>query len=128
MSDSTPAPAKDYTLHCHCGLHTITLHSIALDSSLKISCNCSICTDRGAILGFVPTSSVSFASGGKQVYGQDGLNLVKDTLPSYMFGKKTIQWRFCSVCGSTIMGVKEGDQWGVNVSTPDWRGRGDWRG
>jgi len=110
---TTPtAPAKDRTLHCHCRLHTITLDSVPLDSSPKISCNRSICSDRGAVLSYVPISSVSFLADGVEKYGDEGLALVKDTLTTYEFGQRRVKWRFCSRCGSNLLG-REGGRRGV---------------
>ncbi|KAI5854269.1 hypothetical protein BZA05DRAFT_261589 [Tricharina praecox] len=118
-TSTTPAAVgKDYTLHCHCRTHVATLHSFPLETCLKITCNCSICTDRGVIMAYTPGTSVSFTIDGKEVYGSEALELLKDSLATYEFGQKQVQWRFCNRCGSNILGVKEG-VWGFNLRCVD---------
>lgn len=80
-------------------------------------------------MAYTPGTSVSFTIDGKEVYGSEALELLKDSLATYEFGQKQVQWRFCNRCGSNILGVKEG-VWGFNVSflsfflRPGWMGVG----
>ncbi|KAF8252933.1 glutathione-dependent formaldehyde-activating protein [Wilcoxina mikolae CBS 423.85] len=95
-----------YTLRCHCGTHKITLDNIP-PITKAIKCNCSICTDRGNLITFVSKDKIIFTDG----QGPDS-----DTLTTYVFNKKVLEWKFCKLCGSTIFAIgKEHPQWGVNV-------------
>ena len=67
---------------CHCGKV-----SIAFEGEVKgaMSCNCSICQRRGALLMFIPRASLD-------VKGEA-------ELATYTFNKHVIKHRFCKTCG-----------------------------
>lgn len=76
--------AKTYTGGCHCGK---TRYEMTADLSKGVvACNCSICQKRGHWLTFVPDAQFKLLSGA-------------ETQTSYLFGKKSIDHQFCSVCG-----------------------------
>jgi len=77
-----PEAAK-YQGGCHCGRVRYEVET-ALEPVL--SCNCSICQKRGALLTFVPASQFSLHSG-------------EDALTDYQFNKKIIHHLFCKTCG-----------------------------
>ncbi len=68
---------------CHCG-HVRFEVEISLEPI--VSCNCSICQKRGALLTFVPAPQFKLLSG-------------QDDLTDYQFNKKIIHHLFCSHCG-----------------------------
>ena len=51
-----------------------------------LSCNCSICQKRGALLTFVPAAQFTLLSG-------------EDDLTDYQFNKKIVHHLFCGHCG-----------------------------
>jgi hypothetical protein len=77
------AETKTYTGSCHCGQ---VAYEADADLSQVISCNCSICRKRGAVLAFVPEDSFRLKSGG-------------EALTDYQFNKKVIHHMFCPTCG-----------------------------
>lgn len=101
---ATPATSeKTYQVRCHCGLteFPITIPEITSKDHPIYDCNCSICSDRAALFAFVSKASLAG---------------VGEKLTSYRWGKKVMDWRFCGVCGSTVMVLPdEGDVCGVNV-------------
>nr|WP_294517094.1 GFA family protein [uncultured Rhodopila sp.] len=52
-----------------------------------ISCNCSICRQKGLLLSFFPAARFTLISG-------------EDALTTYEFNAHKIQHRFCKVCGA----------------------------
>jgi len=74
---------KSYTGGCHCGE---VRYETTTDLSMVVSCNCSICTKRGALWTFVKPEQFALRSG-------------EDDLADYRFYKKVIHHLFCSVCG-----------------------------
>jgi hypothetical protein len=72
-----------YAGGCHCG-HVRYQAQADLDHVL--SCNCSICTQRGLLLTFLPAEQFHLESGGED-------------LTEYRFNKHRIQHLFCPVCG-----------------------------
>jgi hypothetical protein len=119
MSSSEPGPeTKTYTAHCHCRAITLTLADVpAIEAAPAITCNCSICTDRGALLSFLPKRAFRFSvDGDDDAVGEEGVAKLGERLSEYKFGRGKIGWRFCRACGSTIIGISVGDTWGVNVS------------
>lgn len=80
--------AKTYAGSCHCGKVRYEV-SMALERAL--SCNCSICSKTGALLGFAPISQFKLLSG-------------EDAVTDYQFGKKNIHHLFCSTCGIRAYG------------------------
>jgi hypothetical protein len=75
------AETKTYTGSCHCG-HVS--YEAEADLSAVISCNCSICRKRGALI--VPADQFRLTSGG-------------DALSDYQFNNKVIHHLFCKNCG-----------------------------
>ena len=86
---------KTYTGGCHC---TAVQYEVDIESLVGvISCNCSICSKRGWLLTFVPTTSFRLKSG-------------EDNLTKYQFNKKLIDHLFCKTCGVASFGKgKDGD-------------------
>jgi hypothetical protein len=72
-----------YTGGCHCGN---VRYEVTADVSSTISCNCSICQKRGAVLTFVPLSQFNLLSG-------------ETELTDYQFNKKVVHHLFCRTCG-----------------------------
>ncbi len=68
---------------CHCGRVTFEVDG-EIDSAL--SCNCSICQRKGALMWFAPRSALR-------------LNTPDENAATYLFGKHVIRHRFCAVCG-----------------------------
>jgi len=101
------ADAK-YEGGCHCG--AVKFEATA-DLDNVISCNCSICTQRGLLLTFVPAEKFTLHRG-------DG------DLADYQFGKRRIHHLFCRNCGvesfarGTVPGT-EAEMVAVNVRCLD---------
>ena len=74
---------KTYTGSCHCG-HVA--YEVDADLGQVISCNCSICRKRGALLAFVPEGNFRLKSGG-------------EALTDYLFNNKIVHHMFCPTCG-----------------------------
>lgn len=72
-----------HTGGCHCGK---VRYEVEADLATVMSCNCSICQKRGALLTFVPTPRFTVLSG-------------DDALTDYQFNKKIIHHLFCGTCG-----------------------------
>ena len=68
---------------CHCGRVRFQATS---DLAHVASCNCSICSKRGALWAFVKAPQFKLLEG-------------EDALTDYQFAKKTIHHRFCQSCG-----------------------------
>ena len=75
--------ARTYTGGCHCGG---IRYETTTDLATVISCNCSICTKRGALWAFVKPEQFGLRSGGED-------------LADYQFNRKVIHHMFCPVCG-----------------------------
>lgn len=77
--------AKKWSGSCHCGK---VRYDVMIDASSGITCNCSMCQRKGAVLQFVPTSAFTLVAGeGDQT--------------SYKFNKHVIDHLFCKTCGVT---------------------------
>jgi hypothetical protein len=74
---------KTYAGGCHCG-HV--RYQAEADLTRVMSCNCSICTQRGLLLTFLPPAQFTLESGGED-------------LVEYRFNKHIIQHLFCPNCG-----------------------------
>ena len=74
---------KTYTGSCHCGQ---VAYEADTDLGMVVSCNCSICRKRGALLTVVPEDNVRLKSGG-------------EALTDYLFNKKVVHHMFCPTCG-----------------------------
>ncbi|HVF36171.1 MAG TPA: GFA family protein [Candidatus Saccharimonadia bacterium] len=72
-----------YRGSCHCGRAAFEVEG-TIDGAM--SCNCSLCSRKGALLWFVP---------------RDQLTLLADeaALSTYTFNKHVIKHRFCPHCG-----------------------------
>ncbi|MGE4245817.1 MAG: GFA family protein [Parvibaculaceae bacterium] len=72
-----------YRGSCHCGRV-----SFEVEGTLEavVSCNCSICARKGALLWAVPRAALKLDAG-------------KDALSSYTFNRHAIVHRFCPACG-----------------------------
>jgi hypothetical protein len=72
-----------YKGSCHCGKV-----AFEVEGEIKgaVSCNCSICARKGALMWFVP---------------RDKLNLLtpEEAASTYSFNKHVIKHRFCPTCG-----------------------------
>jgi len=77
------AEMAKYRGGCHCGRVRYEVET-ALDPVM--SCNCSICQKRGALLTFVPAAQFTLLSG-------------ESDLTDYLFNKKVVHHLFCSQCG-----------------------------
>ena len=77
------AETKTYTGGCHCGA---VRYEVTTDLKQVISCNCSICAKRGALLTFVPEGQFKLLAG-------------EGTLKDYQFNNKVIHHLFCPTCG-----------------------------
>jgi hypothetical protein len=72
-----------YSGGCHCG--AVRFETTA-DLGKVISCNCSICVQRGLLLTFVPAGQFKLLAG-------------EDRLGDYQFNKKRVHHLFCQGCG-----------------------------
>src|SRR5680860_1042080 len=68
---------------CHCGR---VRYEVTTNLTPVMSCNCSICQKRGAVLTFVPAAQFALISGA-------------DDLTDYQFNKKIVHHLFCRTCG-----------------------------
>jgi hypothetical protein len=68
---------------CHCGQ---IRYDVTADLAQVLSCNCSICSRRGALWTFVPPERFALRAG-------------ESMLADYQFGKKAIHHLFCPNCG-----------------------------
>ena len=69
---------------CHCGAVTF---SVDADVPTKaLSCNCSICRQKGLLLSFFPAHQFTLTSG-------------ENALTTYEFNAHKIAHRFCMICG-----------------------------
>ncbi|MGH6736331.1 MAG: GFA family protein [Methyloceanibacter sp.] len=72
-----------YSGGCHCGC---VRYEVETDLAAVMSCNCSICQKRGALLTFLPTGQFTLLS------GEEGLT-------DYQFNQKIVHHLFCGTCG-----------------------------
>ena len=77
------AEMAKYAGGCHCGG---VRYEVETTLEPVMSCNCSICQKRGALLTFVPAGNFGLRAGGED-------------LRDYQFAKKTIHHLFCPRCG-----------------------------
>jgi hypothetical protein len=68
---------------CHCGKIRFDVEG---EFTEAMACNCSICSRKGALMWFVPRSSVT-------------LQTPETDLSTYTFNKHVIKHHFCSTCG-----------------------------
>jgi len=92
---------QTYQGHCHCGAVTFEI-----DSDLRefTTCDCSLCTQRGAVMVKVFEDNHRILSG-------------KDTLTLYTWNMKIAQHYFCKICGIYVFHRKRAapDYFGVNI-------------
>lgn len=67
---------------CHCGNIAIEVEG---DLTMAVSCNCSICTKKGALLWAVPHRELRVTAG--------------EEPGRYLFHNRVIAHRFCTACG-----------------------------
>jgi hypothetical protein len=79
----TETETKTYSGGCHCGK---VRYEVTGKFDKAMSCNCSICSKTGALLGFVPDAGFKLLSG-------------EGALTDYQFAKKNVHHLFCSTCG-----------------------------
>lgn len=72
-----------YKGQCHCGEVAFEVDG---ELSAVVSCNCSICSRKGALLWAVPRKSL-------------GLLTPESNAGSYLFNQRRIAHRFCRTCG-----------------------------
>ncbi len=80
---------KTYSGGCHCGA---VRYEVDIENLTEVmECNCSICSKRGWLLTFVPTTAFRLIQG-------------DNMLTDYQFNKKMIHHLFCKVCGTASFG------------------------
>ncbi|KAF8531981.1 Mss4-like protein [Gautieria morchelliformis] len=87
-------PTKVYKGGCHCGKFEFECrHPVLEDGFEVLSCNCSICTQRGYLLIYIfnPATDFKFTKGSEA------------ELTQYQFNIKVVTHMFCPVCGSGIL-------------------------
>ncbi|AEB85199.1 GFA family protein [Alicycliphilus denitrificans] len=72
-----------YKASCHCGKVAMEFEG---DIQEVVSCNCSICQRKGALLWFMPRGELKLIS-------------PNDAASTYQFHKHAIRHRFCPTCG-----------------------------
>ncbi|GAB2879177.1 GFA family protein [Uliginosibacterium flavum] len=77
-----------YTGSCHCGQVKFEVEG---ELTGAMSCNCSICARKAALMWFVPRASFKLLT-------------PEDALTNYTFNKHVIQHRFCKTCGIHAFG------------------------
>jgi hypothetical protein len=83
QSDAEVADMTTHAGSCHCGQIKFEVQG---ELSTAMSCNCSICQRKGALMWFVPRSALTLLT-------PDG------NASTYTFNKHVIQHRFCPTCG-----------------------------
>ena len=84
---------------CHCGKVSFEVEG---DLGTVISCNCSICRRKAALLWALPKQQVRFLSGAGD-------------LGRYTFYRHVIAHRFCTHCGINTHGEDTGEAGEANV-------------
>jgi hypothetical protein len=72
-----------YTGSCHCGGIKFEVEG---DFREVMACNCSICSRKGSLLGFVPEEKLKLLT-------------PKERMSTYTFNKHVIKHHFCPTCG-----------------------------
>jgi len=73
----------DYKGSCHCGK---VAFEVSGEIGTVMSCNCSICQRKGALMWFVPRERLRLLT-------------PDDNAGTYLFNKHVIRHRFCPTCG-----------------------------
>lgn len=84
---------------CHCGKITFEAEG---ELTAALSCNCSICSKKAALLWALPKQQVRFTSGA-------------DDLGRYEFNRHVIGHRFCTTCGIHTHGEDTAKSGGSDV-------------
>jgi hypothetical protein len=95
----------NYRGSCHCGQV-----AFEVEGELKgaLSCNCSICRRKGALMWFVPRDALTL--------GSDEADLA-----TYTFHKHVIHHRFCARCGIHTFGEGTDPRSGQRVAAVNLR-------
>ncbi len=72
-----------YTGSCHCGGIKFEVEG---DFPEGLECNCSMCSRKGSLLGFVPRENLKLLT-------------PQDRMATYLFNKHIIRHHFCKTCG-----------------------------
>ena len=78
-----------HTGSCHCGAVAFRVEG---DFGRVIECNCSHCSRKGLLLGFVPREALHVDRG-------------EATMTEYRFNKHVISHLFCATCGCQPFGL-----------------------
>jgi hypothetical protein len=73
----------NYKGSCHCGGIRFEVEG---DFGTVMECNCSICSRKGSLLGFVPAEKLKLLT-------------PREKMATYTFNKHAIQHHFCKTCG-----------------------------
>ncbi|KAJ7445916.1 glutathione-dependent formaldehyde-activating GFA, partial [Mycena latifolia] len=88
------AEIKTYTGGCHCQKVRYEFEHPDIYMMPVVSCNCTICEDRGYLNVYTPHDKFRFTKGA-------------DDLSTYGYGDYKIIHRFCATCGTTIGATQE---------------------
>jgi len=83
---------ETYQGGCHC---QNVRYEVQIDLTQIITCNCSICTKRGSILGYVAESQFKLIKG-------------EHEQTDYQFHRKNLHHLFCKTCGIQSYGIGTG--------------------
>jgi hypothetical protein len=72
-----------HTGGCHCGK---VRYEVEMEIGKVIECNCSICSKKGYLLSFAPSTAFKLLSG-------------ENNLNDYQFNKHIVHHLFCKTCG-----------------------------
>jgi len=100
------ADISNYSGGCHCGMFRYEFNFPSLETTHIISCNCSSCSIKGALIIHVPKHKFQLTQG------------TLNELSQYQYNKKVVTHYFCPSCGSqlVVMGL-EFDFVAVNINT-----------
>ncbi|KAK3318270.1 Mss4-like protein [Apodospora peruviana] len=101
MAESGEGSTKTYRGNCHCGafVFEVTVPEI----KLAMVCNCSICLKKGYMWLYTSKEAVT-------IINDEGI------LTEYQFGDGKINHKFCSKCGTGVMGTM-GEHIALNLRT-----------
>ncbi|KAJ7671467.1 Mss4-like protein [Mycena polygramma] len=97
MSDSQ---LVEYRGNCHCGAFKFTCKLPELKQSLY--CNCSMCAKNGYLWAFPKDFTV--------VKGDENT-----TLKGYEFANRTLSFKFCPTCGTSVLARGADGKFGINI-------------
>ncbi|KAF7355970.1 GFA domain-containing protein [Mycena venus] len=90
----------EYRGNCHCGAFKFIVKSPTLKQALL--CNCSFCSKNGYLWAFPEELTV--------VKGDEDT-----TLKSYEFAKRTLAFKFCPVCGTSVLARSLDGKLAINI-------------